>query len=54
MFQGELQEEIDKAIPHIVECLKDERSNVRGTTVSVLQSLGAYRMCPSVCPLLVS
>jgi len=54
MFKAELQEEIGKAIPRIVECLKSSSSDDRSAAVSVLSSLGAYRTCPSVSPLLVS
>jgi HEAT repeat protein len=55
MFKAELQEEIGKAIPRIVECLKDSNSyHVRSAAVEALSSLGAYRLCPSVSLLLVS
>jgi len=52
MLEAELWEGIGKAIPRIVECLKDPDQDVRSAAVSVLSSLGAYRMCPgSVSPL---
>jgi len=54
MLEAEFREEIGKAMPRIVECLKDSSSNDRGAAVSVLSSLGAHRMCPSASPLLVS
>jgi len=54
MFQAEFQEEIGKAIPFIAECLKDSNPSVQSAAVSVLSLLGAYRMCPSVSPLLES
>jgi hypothetical protein len=54
MFEAELREEISKAIPRIVECLKDSNNDVRSATISVLSSFGEYCMCPSVSPLLVS
>jgi hypothetical protein len=49
MFKAELQEEISKAIPRIVECLKHSSSSAKA-----LSSLGVYRTCPSVSPLLLS
>ena len=54
LFKADLREEIGKAIPHIVEYLKDLSNSVRSTAIRVLLSLGAYRMCPSVSPLQVS
>ena len=54
MFQAQLREEIGKAIPCTVECLKDPSWRIRSAGISVLSLLGAYRMCPSVFPLLVS
>jgi len=50
MFEAEFREEIGKAIPRIVECLKEPGKRVRSAAVSVLSLLGAYRMCPSVSP----
>ena len=54
MFEAEFRGEIGKAIPHIVECLKDPDNNSCHIAISVLSSLGAYRTCPSVFPPLVS
>jgi len=54
MFEAESREEIGRAIPRIVECLKDSTWHIRSTAVRGLSSLGAYRMCPSVSPLLES
>jgi len=51
MFAAELREEIGKAIPRVVECLKDSANSVCSAAVSVLSSLGAHCMCPSVSPL---
>ena len=53
MFEAEFQEEIAKAIPCIVECLKDPSWSVCSAAAEGLSSLGAYRMCASVSPLLV-
>jgi len=53
MFKAELQEEIGKAIPCIVECLKDPNNDVWSAAEGV-SSLAAYRMRPSVSLLLVS
>ena len=47
MFKAELREEIGKAIPCIIECLKDPNNNVRSTATKGLSLLGAYGMCPS-------
>jgi len=54
MFEAELREEIRKGILHIDEYLKASRGDVRCAAISVLSSLGAYCMCPSVSLLLVS
>jgi HEAT repeat protein len=54
MFEAELREEISKAIPPIVECLKDSYQDVRSATTEALSLLGAYCMCPSVSLLLLS
>jgi len=54
MFEVEFREEIGKAIPRIVESLKDPDYGVRRAAAEGLLSLGAYRPCPSVSPLLVS
>jgi HEAT repeat protein len=54
MFEVEFREEIGKAIPHIVECLKDSSWSVRSAATKALSSLGAYCTCPSVPPLLLS
>jgi vesicle coat complex subunit len=54
MFEAELWEEIGKTIPYIVECLDDSNKYVRSTAAKGLSSLGAYCMCPSVSPLLLS
>ena len=54
MLKAEFREEIGMSIPHIVECLKDSDEDVRSAAAEALSSLGAYRMCPSVSPLLVS
>ena len=54
MFEAEFQEEIGKAIPRIVECLKDPESDVRSAAAEGFALLGAYRTCPSVSLLLVS
>ena len=50
MFKAELQEEIGKAIPRIVECLKGSSSDDRSATVRGLSSLGAHRTCPCLSP----
>jgi len=54
MLEAELWEEIGKTMPRIVEYLKDSSSYVRSTAAKALSSLGAYRTCLSVSPLLVS
>jgi len=54
MFKAEFREDIGRAIPCIFECLNDSSPGVRSAAVSVLSSLGAYRTCPSVSPLLES
>jgi hypothetical protein len=54
MFEAEFCEEVGKAISRIVVYLKDSDEDVRSAAVSVLSSLGAYCMCLSVSPLLVS
>jgi len=54
MFEAEFREEIGKAIPRIVERLEDSQSDIRSAAAEGLSSLGAYRTCPSVFPLLVS
>jgi len=54
MFKAEFREEIGKAIPCIVECMKDPDYHVRSAAAEGLLLLGAYRMCPSVSPLLES
>jgi len=50
MFKAELQEEIGKGIPCLVECLKDPNYGVRTAAAKGLSSLGAYRTCPSSLP----
>ena len=54
MLEAEFREEIGKGIACIVECLKNSDEDVRSAAAEALSSLGAYRMCPSVSPLLVS
>jgi len=54
MFEAELQEEIGNGVLHIVEYLNAPSWYIRSAAISVLSSLGAYCMCPSVSPLLVS
>jgi len=54
MLQAELRGQIGTAIPRFVECLKASRWGGRHAAISVLSSLGAFRMCPSVSLLLVS
>jgi hypothetical protein len=54
MLKAELWEEIGKGIPRIVECLKGSSSDAHSAAINVLSSLGAYCMCLSVSPLLVS
>ena len=54
MFEAECQEEIGKAIPRIAECMKNPQEYLCSAAAEGLSSLGAYRMCPSVFPLLVS
>jgi hypothetical protein len=54
MVEAEFREEIRKAIPHIVGYLKDSDRGFHCAAVEVLSLLGAYCMCPSVSPLLVS
>ena len=54
MFEAEFREDIGKAIPRIVECLKDPAYIVRRDAAEGLSSLGAYRTWPSVSPLLGS
>ena len=53
-FEAQFQEAIRKAIPRIVECLKSSSPDDRSAAVCLLSSLGAYRTCPSISPLLVS
>jgi hypothetical protein len=53
MFEAELREEINKAIPLIVECLKDSSSHIHNTAAEALSLFGAYCMCPSASLLLV-
>jgi hypothetical protein len=53
MVEAEFREEIRKAIPHIIGYLKDS-GGFHCAAVEVLSLLGAYCMCPSVSPLLVS
>jgi len=53
MFQAEFRKDIGKAIPCIVECLKGSDPGVRSAATKELSSLGAYRLCPSVSPLLM-
>ena len=50
MFQAEMRDEIGKAIPCVVKCLKSD-NNCSASVSIVLSSLEAYRMCPSVSPL---
>jgi HEAT repeat protein len=54
MFKAEFREEIGKAIPRILEYLKDTDGNVRSAATEALSLLGAYCMCPSVSLLLLS
>jgi len=54
IFKAQLREEIGKAIPHIVKYLRDSDEDVRSAAAELLSFLGAYRMRPSVSPLLVS
>jgi len=54
MFTAEFREDIDKAIPCIVECLRDADYHVRNAATEGISLLGVYRMCPSVSLLLVS
>jgi hypothetical protein len=54
MFKAEFREEIGKAIPCILEYLKDSDEYVCSASTKALSLLGAYRMCPSVSPLLLS
>ena len=54
MLEVEFREEIGKGIPWIVKCLKDPDQDVCSAAAEALSSLGAYCMCPSVSPLLVS
>jgi hypothetical protein len=54
MFKAEFREEIGKAIPRIVECLKDSDEDVCSAAAEALSSLGAHCMCLSGSPLLVS
>ena len=54
MLEVEFREEIGKAMPRIVECVKDSSWYVSSAALRVLSSLGAYRTCPFVSPLLVS
>jgi len=48
MFQAEFREDIGKAIPCIVECLKDPDYHVRSAATQGLSLLGAYGMCLSL------
>jgi hypothetical protein len=48
MFEAEFRGEIGKAIPCILEYLKDSDEGVCSAGAKALSSLGAYRMCP--CP----
>jgi hypothetical protein len=54
IFKAELREEIGKAIPCIVEYLKNSDNEVCSTAAKTLSSLGAYCMCPSASLLLLS
>ena len=54
MFEAEFREEIGKAVPRIVECLKNAAWRVRRAAAQGLSSLGTYCTCPSVSLLLVS
>jgi hypothetical protein len=54
IFEAEFQEEIGKAIPCIVECLRDSGMYICTAAAEALSSLGAYCMCPSDSPLLLS
>jgi len=54
MLEAEFRDEIGKAMPRIVECLKDSSSYVPSAAAEALSSLGAYRTSPYVSPLLVS
>ena len=48
IFKAEFREEIVKAIPCIVECLKNSDTHVCSAAAQGLSLFGAYRMCPSV------
>jgi len=45
MFVAEFRENIQIAIPAIVECLKDSHWYVRKTAIEVLSRLAAQGMC---------
>jgi len=51
MFEAEFREEIGRAIPRLIKCLKDPDQDVRTAAAEGLSSLGAYRTCSSVSPL---
>jgi len=54
MIEAEFREEIGKATPHIIECLKDPVEDVRIAAAEGLSSLGAYGTCPSISHMLES
>ena len=54
MFEAKFRGEIGKAIPHIVEWLKDSDQHSCRNAMSILSLLGAYRTCPYGFPLPVS
>ena len=43
LFVAEWQEDIQAAIPDIVECLKDEDNDIRQAATKGLSRLGTYR-----------
>ena len=50
MAVAELRGGIQRAIPGIVECLKDSNQNVRQAAIDGLSSLAAHRMCDHLSP----
>ncbi len=53
MVVVELRGDIQRAIPGIVECLKDSDQNVRKAAINGLSSLVAHRMCYHLFPFAV-
>ena len=45
LFVAEFREAIRKAIPVIVDCLKDPEWNVRNAAIRGLSALGAHGLC---------